>query len=230
MYYDTTTLYKIFHYDTSTTWVRHGLYITICRNSYIAVLTGLSNPILMRSGQYVYYFILLLVIPGWLQHGLTQGVNLGIPPMRNFSKKAYKAGTQNWNAAQDSRGIMYWANNDGLLQFDGTNWSCLPVANHTIVRSVAIDSADRIYVGAQSELGYYAPSQNGMLTYTSLVRLLPTDQRSFEDVWDIVIHKSDVFFRTNHAVFQLTEGKIKIHMEKGEVLAMFRSPSGLMIQ
>ena len=230
MYYDTTTLYKIFHYDTSTTWVRHGLYITICRNSYIAVLTGLSNPILMRSGQYVYYFILLLVIPGWLQPGLTQGVNLGIPPMRNFSKKAYKAGTQNWDATQDSRGIMYWANNDGLLQFDGTNWSCLPVANHTIVRSVAIDSADRIYVGAQSELGYYAPSQNGMLTYTSLVGLIPTDQRSFEDVWDIVIHKSDVFFRTNHAVFQLTEGKIKIHMEKGEVLAMFRSPSGLMIQ
>ncbi len=185
---------------------------------------------MMRSGQYTYYLLVLLIIFGCLLDGFTQGVNLGIPPMRNFPKKTYKAGTQNWDAAQDSRGIMYWANNDGLLQYDGTNWTCLPVANHTIVRSVAIDSTDRIYVGAQSELGYYTPSQNGMLIYTSLVSLLPSDQRTFEDVWDIVIYKSDVFFRTNHAVFQFTGGKIKIHRVNGEVLAMFRSPSGLLLQ
>ncbi len=184
----------------------------------------------MSPGRYAQYLILFMAILGSPHEGLTQGVNLGIPPMKNFSKKTYKAGTQNWDAAQDSRGIMYWANNDGLLLFDGTNWSCLPVANHTIVRSVAIDSTDRIYVGAQSELGYYTPAENGTLTYTSLVELLPVDQRNFEDVWDIVIYRSDVFFRTNHAVFQLSEGKIKIHRENGEVLAMFRSPSGLMIQ
>ena len=177
-----------------------------------------------------HYFLLLVILQGVNLEVISQGVNLGIPPMRGFSKKVYQGGTQNWDAAQDSRGVMYWANNDGLLQFDGTNWACFPVANHTIVRSVAIDQRDRIYVGAQSEIGYFSPSPNGCLTYHSLVELLPPDQRSFEDVWDIVIHDTDIFFRTNHIVFQYTGGVVKIHPQGGELLAMFSSPVGLLLQ
>ena len=177
-----------------------------------------------------HYFLLLAILQSANPEAIAQGVNLGIPPMRSFSKKAYKGGTQNWDAAQDSHGVMYWANNDGLLQFDGTNWACYPVANHTIVRSVVIDRNDRIYAGAQSEIGYFSPSANGCLTYHSLVELLPPDQRSFEDVWDIVIQGTDIFFRTNHIVFQYTGDKVKIHPQEGELLAMFSSPVGLLLQ
>lgn len=142
----------------------------------------------------IHYIILLVVLLRVSSDTHSQSVNIGIPPMWNFSNKTYKAGTQNWDADQDSRGVMYWANNDGLLRYDGTNWVRLPVANHTIVRSVAIDSTDKVYVGAQSELGYFLPGQNGCHTYHSLVDLLPEDQRAFEDVWDIVIYGQDVFF------------------------------------
>lgn len=177
-----------------------------------------------------HYFLILAALQGLIPEVFSQGVNLGIPPMRSFSKKNYKGGTQNWDAAQDSHGAMYWANNDGLLRFDGTNWACLPIANHTIVRSVAIDHNDRIFVGAQSEIGYFSPSANGRLTYHSLVELLPPDQRSFEDVWDIVIQGKDIFFRTNHIVFQYTGDTVKIHPQEGELLAMFSSTMGLLIQ
>ena len=177
-----------------------------------------------------HYFLLLALFQSLIPEVISQGVNLGIPPMRSFSKKAYKGGTQNWDAAQDSQGAMYWANNDGLLRFDGTNWTCLPVANHTIVRSVAIDHSERIFVGAQSEIGYFSPSATGRLTYHSLVGLLPPDQRSFEDVWDIVIQGKDIFFRTNHIVFQYTGEAVKIHPQKGELLAMFTSTMGLLLQ
>ena len=85
-----------------------------------------------------------------------QSVNIGVPPIWNYSRKIYKAGTQNWDAAQDRAHQVYFANNDGLLRFDGTQWVNFPVANHTIVRSVAIDQQDRIFVGAQSEIGYFS--------------------------------------------------------------------------
>ncbi len=169
----------------------------------------------------IHYIVLLVILLRVNSEAAFQSVNIGIPPMWNFSNKTYKAGTQNWDADQDSRGVMYWANNDGLLRYDGTNWICLPVANHTIVRSVAIDSTDKIYVGAQSELGYFLPGQNGCHTYHSLIDLLPEDQRAFEDVWDIVIYEQDVFFRTNHVVFQYSgwendnpqaEGKPTFHV------------------
>jgi ligand-binding sensor domain-containing protein len=182
-------------------------------------------PSLFRD--YVLLFTLLLT--GW-QTGFGQPVNIGIPPMRNFSNKVYKAGTQNWDAAQDSRGVIYWANNNGVLKYDGTNWSCLPVANNTIVRSVAIDKSGRLYAGAQSEFGLFIPSANGHLVYHSLVDLLPPQHRSFEDVWDITIVDGEVFFRTNHMVFQYSGQQIKVYPLAHEVHSMFAVPSGLIIQ
>jgi ligand-binding sensor domain-containing protein/DNA-binding CsgD family transcriptional regulator len=172
---------------------------------------------------------LALLLLSW-SSSLAQGVNLGIPPMRNFPKKAYKAGTQNWEAAQDARGVMYWANNEGLLQFDGTSWTCLPVANHTIVRSVAIDPSGKIFVGAQGELGYFSPEKNNCLAYHSLVGLLPAGQRAFEDVWDIVFSQGDVFFRTNRMVFQYSNGAFRIYEPGGDLTAMFITSHGLILQ
>lgn len=178
----------------------------------------------------IHYIVLLAILLMATPEADCQSLNIGIPPMWNFSNKTYKAGTQNWDADQDSRGVMYWANNEGLLRYDGNNWICLPVTNHTIIRSVAIDSADKIYVGGQSELGYFLPGQNGCHTYHSLVDLLPEDQRAFEDVWDIVIYNHDIFFRTNQVVFQYTGGKMITHKPEGSLISMFVTGEGLSIQ
>jgi DNA-binding CsgD family transcriptional regulator len=172
----------------------------------------------------------LLFVLGCAGKIAAQGINLGMPPVRNFPKKVYSAGTQNWDAAQDRRGVLYFANNEGLLQFDGSRWQCYAVANKTVVRSVAIDSEGRIFAGAQSELGYFFPEQNGRLQYHSLTGLLPTEKRNFEDVWDIVVQDTTVFFRTRNAVFEYKSRKIRLHEPGGEITAMFDSPQGLLIQ
>ncbi|HEX5112012.1 MAG TPA: hypothetical protein VFV79_04140, partial [Saprospiraceae bacterium] len=46
----------------------------------------------------------------FIAKSFSQGVNLGVPPIWNFSKKIYKASTQNWDANQDSNGRVYFAN------------------------------------------------------------------------------------------------------------------------
>lgn len=175
------------------------------------------------------YFALII---GLCQTGqiAAQGLNLGIPPIRNFTRKAYNAGTQNWDAAQDDRGRMYWANNEGLLRYDGAHWTLLPVSNHTVVRAVAAAPDGRIFVGAQSELGYFLPEKNGALRYHSLVGLLPPPLRAFEDVWDIVFWHDEVFFRTNRVVFQYTGGKMLAHEPGGALTALFATPAGLLLQ
>jgi len=63
-------------------------------------------------------------------------INIGVPYIHNYSKKEYKAGTQNWSIAQDQRGFMYFANNNGLLLFDGVSWQLHRMPNSSIVRSV----------------------------------------------------------------------------------------------
>jgi ligand-binding sensor domain-containing protein/DNA-binding CsgD family transcriptional regulator len=159
-----------------------------------------------------------------------QGLNLGIPPIRNFPKKIYQAGTQNWDAVQDRRGVMYFANNEGLLQYDGSRWRCYPVANRTVVRSVSIDQQGKIFVGAQSEIGYFFPDNGGRLTYHSLVHLLPEGKQHFEDVWDIVCSSETVFFRTNRAVFVWQNGSITILEPGGELESLFSTPAGVLLQ
>ena len=161
---------------------------------------------------------------------VAQGINLGNPPIWNFPKKKYQAGTQNWDAAQDKRGVLYFANNEGLLQYDGNTWKCFPVANKTVVRSVAIDPLGRIFVGAQSELGYFFPDQRGVLQYHSLLGLLPVEKRNFEDVWDVQFEAGDVFFRTNRVVFQYSGAGIKVYEPGGDLTSLFATPRGLFLQ
>ena len=80
---------------------------------------------------------------------------IGLPTIINYSKQQYNAGRQNWGMVQDKKGIMYFANNDGLLTFDGVFWQLYPLPNKTVVRSLAIDAAGRIFVGAQGEIGFF---------------------------------------------------------------------------
>jgi ligand-binding sensor domain-containing protein/DNA-binding CsgD family transcriptional regulator len=130
---------------------------------------------------------------------------IGLPDIFNYPKQSYAAGLQNWDIKQDKNGIIYVANNEGLLSFDGSNWNLYPLPNKTIVRSVEIGSDGRIYTGGQDELGYFIPAANGRLQYHSLTQFIPAKDKSFGDVWDIVFYKNDIFFRTAYKIFKFTD-------------------------
>ena len=136
---------------------------------------------------------------------------IGIPNIVNYSKMAYQAGSQNWNIVQDKKGIMYFANNEGLLSFDGTYWRTYPLPNKTIVRSVAIGDDNKIYVGGQKEIGYFSSGANGDIVYTSLNKLLNKNDNDFADVWNICFFDGHVFFRSNKKIFNYHNNKIVVY-------------------
>src|SRR5690348_18757 len=105
-------------------------------------------------------------LTGWTQN------TIGLPQIINFYNNIYQGGTQTWDIRQDSAGRMYFANNEGLLTYDGVYWRIYPQPNRTILRSIAID-LNRIYAGGQDEIGYYTPNSQGTLEYTSLKKLIP---------------------------------------------------------
>ncbi len=145
----------------------------------------------------------LLAVSGFLLPEImpAQSVNLGNPPVLNYSKRQYKAGTQVWDISQDPNGVMWFGNNEGLLESDGMHWRLHPLANRTIVRSVRAAANGRIFVGGQDEFGYFAPESNGALRYHSLTGLLPPAELHFGDVWNIAVRPEGVFFRTDHQVY-----------------------------
>lgn len=157
-------------------------------------------------------FLLLLLLP---LAGVCQNT-IGLPDVVNYYKNTYSAGLQNWDIKQDKNGIIYIANNEGLLSFDGKYWKLYPLPHKTIVRSVEIGADNRIYAGGQDEFGYFAPDHNGNLQYHSLVDMIPEKDRSFADVWDIVAYHHDIFFRTSRRVFRLSRQTISVFFAPSE--------------
>ncbi|MBD1362728.1 transcriptional regulator [Mucilaginibacter sp. ZT4R22] len=164
--------------------------------------------------------ILLLVIlyVAFLYPCIAQNT-LGTPVIKNYTHEQYNAGNETWHMAQDKNGLLYFANDDGLLIFDGSYWKTYPMPNKSAIKSVAIDSKGRILVGGLDEIGYFFPNDMGVLKYHSLTHLLPKRAKQFADVWDIVIYKDEVFFRTIECIFEL----------KNNTIRTFDAPGGWMI-
>ncbi len=136
---------------------------------------------------------------------------IGIPDIINFTKDVYNAGTQTRGIAQDKNGIMYFANWDGLLAFDGSYWKTYPLPNKTIVRSIAIGKDNKIYAGGQNDIGYFSPDKNGRLAYTSLKPLLPEKNSFFSDIWNIIPFGDDIFFMSKEKIFLFNNKSIIVY-------------------
>ncbi len=82
--------------------------------------------------------------------------NAGFPLADNYTTRKM-GGYQVWRIAQDSRGIIYAANNQRLLEFDGANWRAIAMPESRWVFAVGVDSDDVVYVGAAGMLAFLAP-------------------------------------------------------------------------
>ena len=61
-----------------------------------------------------------------------------LPPIIKYSALTYEGGNQNWMISQDKNQHLYFANNEGLLEFNGSSWKLYPSPNETIIRSVKV--------------------------------------------------------------------------------------------
>jgi signal transduction histidine kinase/ligand-binding sensor domain-containing protein len=131
----------------------------------------------------------------------------GRPFIRNYLAHDYGARMQNWAITQDSRGIMYFANTDGLLEYDGINWRLFKLPT---VRSIAIDSLGRIYLGLENDMGYLVPDKDGNYQYYSLKEKIPENHRELTPVWDTYISGDRVIFLSDEKVYIFKNDQIKV--------------------
>jgi ligand-binding sensor domain-containing protein/DNA-binding CsgD family transcriptional regulator len=127
---------------------------------------------------------------------------LAAPMVINYTKQVYKGGTQTWDICTGKNGLVFYANNNGLLLFDGKDFSNYPLPKNTILRSIFYDEVNqRIYAGGQSEIGYFQLEKNGKINFQSLAHLLSPNNKGFEDVWGIEGHNNKIFFQTSQQIF-----------------------------
>jgi len=122
---------------------------------------------------------------------------VGTPFVQQYSKASYDAGNQNWGLAVSKDGIIYAANTDGLLAFDGQEWKLHRMKKNTGLRSVSIDDSGRILVGGAGEFGYWTRGDYGKMSYTSLSALVE-DQRGLknDEIWRIITDGDKIYFHS----------------------------------
>ena len=123
-----------------------------------------------------------------------------LPPIVKYSKDNYNAGIQNWMISQDSHRFMYFANNEGLLEFNGSKWILNPSPNETIIRSVKCIN-DKIYTGAFMEFGFWQHAINGQLFYTSLSESIKNKINDDEQFWGIFPFDNWILFQSLEKIY-----------------------------
>ncbi len=140
------------------------------------------------------YFIIICLL--LLQVNLSVYAQPGLPLVKNYSPEEYKGGIQNWQILQDERGVIYVANNFGLLQYDGNDWRTYPISAASKLRSIALGANGRIYAGCQGDFGYFDADSLGLLRYYSLKSLIPEKYKNIEETWKVYVLKNKVYFCT----------------------------------
>ena len=122
------------------------------------------------------------------------------PPILQFSPSQYKAANQNWAIAQGIDDFIYVANNDGLLEFNGSEWNLYPSPNNTNIRSVAIIDST-VYTGSYMEFGYWKRNALGSLEYESITQTLDFDLIEDEYFWNIIGVESWILFQSYDRIY-----------------------------
>ncbi len=130
----------------------------------------------------------------------------GLPQITVYPAEVHKAGPQTFDIAQDSRGILYFGNLQGLLAYDGAWWRLLKLPDDQAALSVATDTQGRVALGLVSDFGYLVRNAAGEQEYRSLLPSLPAAQRSFGDVRAICTIGAGFLFVTEKSLL-LWDGK-----------------------
>jgi len=104
----------------------------------------------------------------------------------NFKKENFGGGAQTWQIGTYDSKYIFCGNKNGLLQYDGYEWTLFPLSRNLDARSVCVSKEkNRIFVGGENEFGYFMPNSAGQLTYTKTSTLYNDPQNINRVYWGV---------------------------------------------
>jgi serine phosphatase RsbU (regulator of sigma subunit) len=160
---------------------------------------------LMKFEKKIIIFLLII-----LSNLYCKAQDFGSPLYTNFSSKEYDFHTQNWDIVKDNRGVLYFANSEGILEFDGKNWQKILVENNFAVKNLAIDKTGRIYVASEGAFGFLEPNSIGKMQYRSISSEYDsTIIKTIPNIWRVRVLGDDIFFCGLDVFYKYSPYKIK---------------------
>lgn len=127
--------------------------------------------------------------------------------IKNYFDNEIGSSVVNWEAIQGETGEIYVANTEGLLKYNGKNWT-----NYLDEKifSIAADNHGTIYIGTQGDFGYLMSNHKGIPIFKSLKKMLDPHLDLKSTVWDILPLNDGVYFSSKQGIFRWNGENMKI--------------------
>ncbi len=142
---------------------------------------------------------------------LTTGVLCAqdLPRIQHFDKSVYGAQNQNWAISQTEDGLMVFANNAGLLTFDGFRWQLAGLPHGQVARSV-FAQGNRLYTGGFSEFAVFEPDKKTGFKYRPANLTSDNQVVLSDEIWHIVpsaFDDSSVYYQSFSRIYKYRAGR-----------------------
>ncbi|MCP5055005.1 MAG: response regulator [bacterium] len=140
----------------------------------------------------------------------------GYKYFENYIPEDHKLPPENWVILEDSRGLIYSANQGGILEFDGVTWKITRIPGRTAF-SFALAEDGNIYIGGNGVIGYLKPDANGNRNYVSINDLIKKELPKFTSVFQTLTDNqgSGTWFRSSNKLFRWHNGQLTVKETSG---------------
>ena len=140
---------------------------------------------------------------------------VGLPFLSNYSADDFEFHPQNWCIEQDDRGVLFFANTQGLLEFDGVSWRKHELIAGSSITVLKKGENGRLYLGGRGDFGYLEFDPVEGYHYTSLGDLVVEEQRGLiNTVWHIAkqgdADREGIYFRSSRGLFYFKDGTVQV--------------------
>ncbi len=111
----------------------------------------------------------------------------GVPLIDRYVPEQYGAAGKVWAIGSAANGLVYFASDQGLLEFDGRNWQLFP-GSKGFTRSLLTDSDSVLYSGADKDFGQWHRNAWQHFEYRSLYPFRESTKGLNEEFWGV--HRS----------------------------------------
>lgn len=129
----------------------------------------------------------------------------GSPLVRVWRADDYNASSLNTRLLVHPSGLVYVANDEGVLEFDGERWRLIELPRGGAARALALDSRQRVWVFGHDDVATLEPDERGILRAVSKLELLPRDLQATGTINRAVSNSAGVFARGQSRLMEFSD-------------------------
>jgi ligand-binding sensor domain-containing protein/DNA-binding CsgD family transcriptional regulator len=136
---------------------------------------------------------------------------------------------QNWSICQSPvTGFIYFANSEGLIEFNGISSRTFRLQYGQTIRSVHVSKDGLVYTGSFEEFGFWKDTHDGNLVYHSLSDMTSIEKN--DEIWKIYEDKGNIYFQSFTTVYCYNGTEVKPIKGPFTLLFMFQTSKAFITQ